>query len=783
MAGESFRVRALPTARIAAFTALSATVMALVLFPLLPSALHVSAGAIAAQTVRAPRNLTYSSEVVRGQLAEQAVKSVRDVVSYNVTVKSEQVARLTEASGRASTIRETAAHSRSARDEALGRAPGLALTASQRATLLELAPESWRLLVEEATRVLGAILEEPFGAAQLEDRLASVPARVSAGLSATQGDLVVALVKPLVVPTQRVDENETQRAREKAAASVGPQSITYARNQVIVREGEPIDAAKIEALRNAGLLDQQVKPADLVAALLVSLLAAAALGGYLLVTRPPSLASMSRLALVAALVGVVMLAAKLYLPRVTPDSGHHFYAFALPVALAPLLVGVLFEAPFAIVVSGVVALLAAFSAVYYPELSGIVGPSAGQPLQMATAYFFGGLAGVLTVQRAERLNRFFFAGLAVAIASFLSVTAFWSLESMREPQDLLWIAANSLGAGALTALMAVGLCAVLGSVFDVTTRLQLMELAQLNAPLLRRLQEEAPGTFHHSIIVGNLAERAAQRIGADSLLVRVGAYYHDVGKLGQPAFFIENQLGDENPHDRLEPDVSAHLIQEHVRHGSELARRARLPASVRAFIPEHHGTRLVVYFYRTAASTDATVDPERFRYPGPAPQSRETALVMLADSTEAVVRASRERDQATIDALVEAVIAERLAEGQFDACDLTLRDLRLVAESFKFSLRAIYHPRIEYPAAPPRGQAQAIGSAALVSENETISVTRSTTDFSLPADLNAPEESMSAALEPVITAIEATHSDDPAALLVVGEPIAGGEPVNVGRGA
>lgn len=700
MAGESFRVRALPTARIAAFTALTATVMALVLFPLLPSALHVSAGAIAAQTVRAPRNVTYSSEVVRSQLAEQAVKSVREVVSYNVTVKSEQVAKLTEAAGRATTIRDTPNLTRAARDDALSRVPGLALTSVQRAELLDLTADNWRVTIDEATRVLGAILEEPFAAAQLEDRLASVPARVAAGLSVAQGDLVVALVKPQLAPTQRVDENETQRARDKAAASVGPQSVTYARNQVIVREGEPIDAAKVEALRNAGLLDPHVQPSDLLAALLVSLLAAGALGGYLLMARPASLTTMPRLALVSALIGAVMLAAKLYLPRVTPDSGHHFYAFALPVALAPLLVGVLFEAPFAILVSGVVALLAAFSAVYYPELSGIVGPSAGQPLQMATAYFFGGLAGVLTVQRAERLNQFFLAGLAVAAASFLSVTVFWSLESMREASDLLWIGANSLAAGALTALMAVGLCALLGSVFDVTTRLQLMELAQLNAPLLRRLQEEAPGTFHHSIIVGNLAERAAQRIGADSLLVRVGAYYHDVGKLGRPAFFIENQLGGENPHDRLPPEESAHLIQEHVRHGSELARRARLPASVRAFIPEHHGTRLVIYFYRTAAASNPTVDPQQFRYPGPAPQSRETALVMLADSTEAVVRASRERDQATIDALVEEVIAERLAEGQFDACDLTLRDLRLVAESFKFSLRAIYHPRIEYPSAP-----------------------------------------------------------------------------------
>jgi len=267
------------------------------------------------------------------------------------------------------------------------------------------------------------------------------------------------------------------------------------------------------------------------------------------------------------------------------------------------------------------------------------------------------------------------------------------------------MAGNSVAAGALTALFAVGLLAALGSMFDVTTRLQLMELAQMNAPLLRRLQEEAPGTFHHSIMVGNMAERAADRIGADSLLVRVGAYYHDIGKMGRPAFYIENQLAGENPHDRLDATASARIIQEHVRHGIELARRNRLPERVRAFIPEHHGTRLVTFFYRTALRDNPDADPADFTYPGPRPQSRETALVMLADSTEAVVRANQDHSQETIDALVESVIAERLSEGLFDDCDITLRDLRVIAESFKSSLRAIYHPRIEYPAAVAPGAA------------------------------------------------------------------------------
>jgi putative nucleotidyltransferase with HDIG domain len=240
-----------------------------------------------------------------------------------------------------------------------------------------------------------------------------------------------------------------------------------------------------------------------------------------------------------------------------------------------------------------------------------------------------------------------------------------------------------------------------------------MELAQLTHPLLRDLQSNAPGTFHHSVIVGNLGERAADLTGADSLLVRVGAYFHDIGKIAKPAFYIENQMGGENPHDRLDPAASAKMVSEHVRAGLRLTAKHRIPARVRAFIPEHHGTRLVTYFYRKASADDPTVDAERFRYPGPKPQSKETAIVMLADSVEAVVRASKDRSHEKIDTLVDGVVNERMTEGQLDESDLTLRDLRTIAESFKATLRGIYHPRIEYPA-PTGAELAATGGGGSV---------------------------------------------------------------------
>ena len=224
-----------------------------------------------------------------------------------------------------------------------------------------------------------------------------------------------------------------------------------------------------------------------------------------------------------------------------------------------------------------------------------------------------------------------------------------------------------------------------------------MELAQLSRPLLRRLQDEAPGTFQHSILVGNLAERAADRIGADSLLARVGAYYHDIGKLGSPSFFAENNANEESPHEGLDPLQSTRVILQHVTGGVETARRNGLPEVLIQFIEQHHGTRLVAYFYRRAVELNSDIDQSLFRYPGPKPQSREVVLVMLADSCEAATRASSDRSSARIREIVTEAFRERIDENEFEESPISLSDLSIVRESYISTLEAVYHPRVEYP--------------------------------------------------------------------------------------
>jgi hypothetical protein len=473
--------------------------------------------------------------------------------------------------------------------------------------------------------------------------------------------------------------------------------VSFARNQFIVQSGDIIDATELEALRAAGLLSPRLRWDTGMGAAIIALMAGLFLGFYLYQFQPSGVHSNRHLLMIILVVVVPVLVAKLYLPLILPDESRHFLAYMLPLAAAPMVLAALLEAQLAVAVVGLLAALLTFTAVYLPDLSGVTAMGSLDALRMVLVTGFGGMAGVLTVHRGERLNRHLVAGLTVAATVMAVLMGAWLLDADRSGLDIPWMTAAAGVNGFLSAFIALGAFLGLAALFGITTRVQLMELAQLNQPLLRRLQDEAPGTFHHSIIVGNLAERAADAIGADSLLVRVGCYYHDVGKLLQPGFYVENQMGGENPHERLEPHVSAEIVSEHVRGGMELAHRYRLPSGVAAFVREHHGTRLVTYFYRKASQEQREVNIAHFTYPGPKPQTRETALGMLADSVEATVRSSSDHSPERIDTLVDEVITERVSEGQLDDCDLTLRDLKTIAEAFKATLRGVYHPRLEYP--------------------------------------------------------------------------------------
>jgi len=378
-----------------------------------------------------------------------------------------------------------------------------------------------------------------------------------------------------------------------------------------------------------------------------------------------------------------------------------------PFVLAPMVHAVLLGGP-----AGV------FSAVYVSLLGTLLVPDEGKTLFLAVS-LLSGLVSALTLRKTRRRSQLLRAGFYAGLTAFLLASLFGVVRlgaGTMEDWRMIGLAAGAaLGMGIATALLVSGFLPVLEGIFELTTDISWLELGDLNHRLLRRMQLEAPGTFHHSLVVASLSESAAEAVGANASLCRVCAYFHDVGKLNKPEYFIENQGdGVENPHDTLTPTMSALIIVAHVKDGVDLALKNHLNPRVIDVIREHHGDSLVGYFYRKAQEQKRDemekvekklenpedlpkIDQKNFRYPGPRPRSRESGIISLADAIESASRTLKKPTPAKIRALVEDLVEKRICDGQLDDCELTMRDLALVKNQFCKTLRSMLHSRIDYP--------------------------------------------------------------------------------------
>jgi cyclic-di-AMP phosphodiesterase PgpH len=565
------------------------------------------------------------------------------------------------------------------------------LSTGSRTTLASLDRTEWLALRAEMERALDARQRVEVRDTLLADARLALGRNIDDGLPGDQRALAAEIVAPLLVANSTYDPVATETARDAAAAQVEPVVYEFRAGEILVQRGQRLDPVLRERLDVFGLLDPRPDPARAAGWVLLALLLAGLLLLWLWRYRPTIWHRNSALLLVS----LALLGAAIAL-KVTGDR--MLLPYFVPTAALILLLAVLLDSGAALIVLAVMSLLA----------GAIVGT-----VEFAAYTFLGGLAGIIFVRRGERLSNFLHAALAIAIVNVIVVSLF-TLLGERDLTGLLQLLLAGLTAGGMAAVVAVGSFAVLGNLFGITTSFQLLELANPSQPLLRRLLLETPGTYHHSLMVGNLAERAAEAIDADPLLARVAAYYHDIGKLTDPLAFIENQAAGENVHDMLTPEQSVALLKSHVGAGIDLAYEYRLPKAVIAFIPQHHGTALMSYFYARArdraieeagarpgtpqaVKATAAVDAARFRHAGPKPQSREAAILMLADSVEASVRSLTSQEEPAIRAMVERIIRERLEDGQFDECDLTLRDLDRIREAFIAQLLGMYHRRIEYP--------------------------------------------------------------------------------------
>lgn len=314
--------------------------------------------------------------------------------------------------------------------------------------------------------------------------------------------------------------------------------------------------------------------------------------------------------------------------------------------------------------------------------------------------FLGCLTATFLVYGIRRRNKIIQAGILTSVVMVLSLIVILDIRKLNLTSFLNFYAIPSLINGILSAFLVAGVLPIFEFLFKTVTNISLLELSDFNHPLLKRLVLEAPGTYHHSLLVGNLAEVAAEAINANSLLARVGAYYHDIGKLEKPEYFVENQERNISLHQELKASISKLVIINHVKDGLTLSKKYKLNPAIMEFIEQHHGNSLVFYFYRRAleeTEKQEDVKEEVFRYPGPRPQTKETAIVLLADSVEGACRAQEEPTVQRIEEVVHTVINNKFIDGQLDECELTLKDLNKIASTFVRILSAIYHSRIEYP--------------------------------------------------------------------------------------
>ncbi len=671
---------------------------AVALFPWFPGGVRLERGSIADRAIVAPRDITYDSTVLTDQERHARADAVQQVFVLDTDVRDKQLAQLNQVLASIDRVRGDSTLSESAKETAVRNVTGVSLSARSAATLVQSSAEQFKALGDEARNALGRTLTQSIGASDVSAAQTKASTFFSPLLSAGQVIALQELIDPLIVPTLVVDQERTKALRDEAMANTPPVQVSYTRGQVVVAARTQLTAADIEALDRLDLRHAGIDTRSVLAVLLFAAMLGCAASGYVAVARPRALQGARRQLLFGLLLLVPAAVAKFVLPLALPDLDRHFLAYALPLAAAPMAATVLLDVPIAVLLATLLAAVVVFVSILLPGVDPGGATAQLETARLALTVLASSFAGIYVTARADRLQRFLVAGAAAAVASGGALTVIWLLDADRRVVDFVWIAGVSAGGGILAALIAVGAFVLLSRPFGIITRVELMELAQLTHHLLRRLQDEAPGTFQHSILVGNMAERAADRIGADPLLVRVGAYYHDIGKLVAPAFFVENiPAGETSPHEGLDPLQSTRVIHQHVSGGVELGRKEGLPEAVVRFIPEHHGTRLMTFFYRKAAQLDPQIDEELFRYPGPKPRTRETALVMIADGCEATVRAAADRSPANVRAIIDETIKERIDEGQFDDCDISLRDLRIVAEAYTSTLSAVYHPRVEYP--------------------------------------------------------------------------------------
>ena len=649
------------------------TAIALLLSP--PATVGYEVGTLADRAVKAPRSVAFVSETLTEAERDRAAAAVPKVYTRNPAVVASSRDRLAQAVAAIGRVRGDTAQTREQRITSITRLAEVAISPAIAPLIVDMTAAEWDAVSKEVDNALRTLYQPGIRPEQLEGAKDASATSLPPAWTDRQKTVGTALVRQFLDADVALDAIQTASAQQAARSGVQPVQVQVVAGEVVVREGSVVGDLDLEKLRVLGLVSTGIDWPGAVGLTIWAVLIAAVLALFIERYATEAWNDTNKMFVVALSLLAVTIAARVLIPT------HTLLVYFIPFAAVAMIITVL--------VGGRTALATQIAGALH------VGILSGQ-VELVAYVLVPALLGMAAVRHATTAREFAAGAGSVAIGNLGVVVAFTLVGQSTDPVGAAQLAAAALVSGAGSGLLAFAGTAIFGHVFRITTVFELRELADPNHPLLRQLLLRTPGTYHHSLLVANLAERAAEVIGADPLVARVGAYYHDIGKMRNPTGFIENQTGT-NPHDELDPSVSAGIVAAHVRDGLSLAERYHLPPMIREMIPAHHGTSVVKYFYQLAQQRGQNPDESVFHYPGPRPRTKEAGIVMLADGTEASVRSLAEKKPETIRAMVERIVDDRLAEGQLDECDLTLRDITRIKDAFCELLLGVYHERIPYP--------------------------------------------------------------------------------------
>lgn len=652
-----------------------------------PTAFELTVGSVATQDFQASRNLTYKSDF----LTQQKIKSVENSVApvylnIDPAISRQQIDRLRKSLDFITLVRNDPYSDNPKKINDITNLTYAHLSKDVATQLLLMDEQTWIAIQKEMIIVLEQVFRSSIRDYQIQETKLRIPTLISFTFSEENTKIIDAMVSPFVLPNSLFSKELTDEAIQKAIDQVEPVEKTYSPGEIIIRRGQIIDNQTYEALEKFDYIAPENKQQEYFGSGVFITIQMFFLGLYFKKQKSNTY-SIKELLIISILFITFLLSAKFLIPNRT------VLPYIFPFAGFTFAMSTLFGIEVAFVLS--------------LSLSSIISYGSFDFQNLLPFYLFPALFGSLLLGQGRRISVFFSSGLITGIISAGIIVSLRLLSGTTDIIGLFTLSGASLFNGMASASLGLLIIFFIAQILGITTALQLLEISRPDHPLLQFVLTNAPGSYQHSLQVANMAEQAAKDIGADQLLTRIGALYHDSGKAANPSFFIENQVaGDLNAHDDLDPYLSAATIIQHVPDGVELAKKYRLPPRIFDFIKEHHGTMMTKYFYVKAVEENHNdlekVNADDFRYPGPKPQSKETALLMLADGVEARARADKPTNREELENIIHGVIDYCLKEGQLEDTDLTMKDLTTIVNSFSKTLINTYHPRIKYPELKPQ---------------------------------------------------------------------------------